>query len=60
MGIKKYSLFLVVLSVVLILDFTYSKFLTHQISTHQKKINISHKNFHHQISTHQKKNKYQS
>ena len=44
MGIKKYSLFLVVLSVVLILDFTYSKFLTHQ-----KNINISHKVFHHHL-----------
>lgn len=48
MGTKKYSLFLVVLSVVLILflilDFTYSKFFTHQ-----KKINISHKIFHHSL-----------
>ena len=45
---KKYSLFLVVLSVVLILflilDFTYSKILTHQ-----KNINISHKIFHHHL-----------
>ena len=45
---KKYSLFLVVLSVVLILflilDFTYSKFFTHQ-----KNINISHKIFHHHL-----------
>jgi hypothetical protein len=48
MGTKKYSLFLVVLSVVLILflilDFTYSKFFTHQ-----KNINISHKIFHHHL-----------
>ena len=59
MGRKKYSLFLVVLSVVLILflilDFTYSKFLIHQISNHQKNIkyqtniNISHKIFHHHL-----------
>ena len=53
MSTKKDSLFLVVLSVVLILflilDFTYSKFLTHQISTQQKKINISHKVFHHHL-----------
>jgi hypothetical protein len=45
---KKYSLFLVVLSVVLvlflILDFTYSKFFTYQ-----KNINIRHKTFHHHL-----------
>ena len=49
MGIKKYSLFLFVLSVVLILililDFTYSKFFNHQKNT-----NIRHEIFHHHLS----------
>ncbi len=48
MGTKKYTLFLVILSVILILflilDFTYSKFLNHQ-----KRINIDHKIFHHHL-----------
>ena len=48
MSTKKNSLFSIVLSIVLILflilDFTYSKFLTHH-----KKINTSHKIFHHHL-----------